>query len=69
MEEVWRAMVIYAANDTIDLRNVPVADKEYLQKRIKAQLARYKWRDPGFYEVLNTSDPVVKKAMELLAKT
>lgn len=68
MEDAWRTLVNYAARDTIDLRNTPATDKEYLQKRIKAQLARYKWRAPGFYEVLNTSDPVVKKAMELLSK-
>ena len=68
MEDVWRALVNYAAKDSIDLRNVPAADKEYLQRRIKAQLARYKWRAPGFYEVLNTSDPVVKKAMEILSQ-
>ena len=69
MEDAWRTLVNYAARDTIDLRNTPATDKEYLEKRIKAQLARYKWRAPGFYEVLNTSDPVVKKAMELLSKT
>jgi len=69
MEDVWRALLNYAAKDSIDLRKVPATDKEYLQKRIKAQLARYKWRAPGFYEVLNTSDHVVKKAMELFSKT
>lgn len=64
--DAWSSLIIYAQKDTIDLRNIPAKDKEYLLKRIKAQLARYKWRSPGFYEILNTSDPVVKKALEKL---
>jgi len=39
-----------------------------LQQRLKALLARYKWRNSGFYQVLNNEDLVIKKAMEQLAK-
>jgi carboxyl-terminal processing protease len=44
LESIWRELVNYAARENIDLTNVTAADKDYLQKRIKAQLARYKWR-------------------------
>ena len=66
LENVWQSLVIYAAKDSIDLTKVPAADKDYLQKRIKAQLARYKWRAPGYYEVLNNEDPAINKAMEII---
>ena len=68
LETMWQELVGYAAKDSIDLSQVPVADKDYLQKRIKAQLARYKWRAKGFYEVLNVDDPAIKKALEILEK-
>jgi carboxyl-terminal processing protease len=64
LQDIWQELVSYSAKDSIDLGNVSASDKEYLQKRIKAQLARYKWRSQGYYEVLNSADPVVKKAME-----
>jgi carboxyl-terminal processing protease len=54
--------------DSIDLKQVSGADKDYLQKRIKAQLARFKWRSKGFYEVINGDDPAIKKALEVLEK-
>ena len=68
-ENTWKALVEFASKDTIDLKNISAADKEYVQKRIKAQLARYQWRAEGYYEVLNSFDPAIKKAMEEFAKT
>lgn len=68
LEPVWQELINYAAKDSIDLQVVSPADKDFLQRRIKAQLARYKWRAKGFYEVANSDDPVIKKAMEVLQK-
>jgi len=68
LEDMWQELVAYAAKDSIDLREVSPADKDYLQKRIKAQLARYKWRAKGYYEVINGDDPAIKKALEVLEK-
>lgn len=68
LEGAWKDLLSYAAKDTIDLSVIPVADKVFLQKRIKAQLARYKWRTEGFYEVLNNDDPAIKKALAVLEK-
>lgn len=65
-ESRWQELVNYAAKENIDLTIISPADKDFLQKRIKAQLARYKWRSGGFYEVINNSDPAVKKALEVL---
>ena len=68
LEPMWQELVTYAAKDSIDLKQVSGADKDYLQKRIKAQLARFKWRAKGFYEVVNGDDPAIKKALEVLEK-
>ena len=68
LEPMWRELVAYAAKDSIDLKQVSPEDKDYLQKRIKAQLARFKWRSKGFYEVVNGDDPAIKKALEVLEK-
>lgn len=62
----WKELVNNAAKEHIDLTVISPADKDFLQRRIKAQLARYKWRSEGFYEVINSFDPAVKKALEEL---
>lgn len=66
LDNIWQSLVNYAAKDSIDLSQVPAADKDYLQKRIKAQLARYKFRAQGYYEVLNNEDPAIQKALEIV---
>jgi len=67
-EKVWNALTAYAAKDTIDLRPLPDKDKQALQHRIKALLARQIWRTEGYYEVSNAYDPVVAKALEVVEK-
>ncbi len=67
-DDMWNRFVSYAAKDTVDLTTLSAAQKETLQKRLEAYLARFKWRNTGFYQVLNNDDPVVKKALEELKK-
>jgi carboxyl-terminal processing protease len=66
--EMWQQLVKYTAQDTVNLKSVPETDKESLEKRLKANMARFKWRNEGYYEVLNTDDAVIKKALEVLEK-
>ena len=67
-EATWQELVRFAAKDSIDLTKISPADKDFLQKRIKAQLARYKWRSEGYYEAINSHDPAIRKALEVLEK-
>jgi carboxyl-terminal processing protease len=64
--DVWNQLVNEAFKDSIRLQNIPETDKEKIQSQIKAYLARLKWRTQGYYQVSNSFDPVVEKAMEIL---
>jgi len=66
INDVWNQLVNYAKKDTIYLKNIPEGDQVGIKQRLKAYLARYKWRTEGFYEILNMDDNAVKKALEVL---
>jgi len=62
--QLWSSLANYAAKDSINLKTIPEKDKQVLLLRTKALLGRQGWRQEGYFEVANTFDPVVKKAME-----
>jgi carboxyl-terminal processing protease len=68
LNEMWKGLVNYEVNDSVNLQAISAKEKESLQKRLKASLARFKWRNSGFYQVLNSVDPVIRKALEELKK-
>lgn len=65
-EEFWDELRRYVSRDSISLDGLAVTDKGQVEMRAKALLARLIWRTQGYYYVLNQSDPVLIKAMELL---
>jgi carboxyl-terminal processing protease len=65
-DEVWNDLVKDARKDSIDLRGVSTSDREQVEIRAKALIARLIWRTQGYFYVMNQKDLVVKKAMELL---
>ncbi|HUC83234.1 MAG TPA: S41 family peptidase [Flavisolibacter sp.] len=67
-QDAWKELVNYAQKDSIYLENIPAVDKGNIENRIKAYLARLKWRTQGFYEVFNTFDPIFQKGKELAVK-
>jgi carboxyl-terminal processing protease len=42
------------------------ASQVILNNRLKAVIARYKWKNNAFYEIINQNDPVIKKALQQL---
>lgn len=66
--EMWDQFVSYTKKDSVNLNVVSVKQKESLQKRLEAYLARFRWRNSGFYQVLNNEDTVISKALEQLKK-
>ncbi len=67
MNDMWNAFILYAA-DPAALNAISAKQKETLQRRLEAYLARFRWRNNGYYQVLNSDDPVVQKAVEILKK-
>jgi carboxyl-terminal processing protease len=66
-ESLWTDMAVYAKKDSINLSVVSEEDRNQVELRMKALLARLIWRSQGYYFIMNQQDPVLKKAMELLA--
>jgi carboxyl-terminal processing protease len=64
--DLWKGLLNYAAKDTVNLASIPNKEKELLQQRLKALMARQIWRTEGYYEVSNANDPVVAKALEVI---
>ena len=64
--EVWDDLVIYAKKDSINLETTSGPDRGQVEIRIKALLARLLWRTQGYFYIMNQTDLVIKKAMELL---
>jgi carboxyl-terminal processing protease len=54
----------FASQDTVDVKRLLPGSRERLKQLIKAQIARQIWRTEGWYEVMNTRDPFIEKAME-----
>jgi carboxyl-terminal processing protease len=52
--------------DSIDIKTFSEKEKDLIRQRLKALLARYRWRSDGFYQVLNNDDPAFRKALELV---
>lgn len=68
MDDMWNQFSGFASADSANLKTVSAKQKEALEERLKASLARFKWRNYGMYQVLNNNDPVVMKALEELKK-
>jgi carboxyl-terminal processing protease len=58
----------FAAKDSIFLNGLSPDEKQTLGKRIKSMLARQRWRNDGYFEVVNQDDPLVIKAIEAINK-
>jgi carboxyl-terminal processing protease len=56
----------FASRDGVDVKSLLPGSRDRLKQLIKAQIARQIWRTEGWYEVMNTTDPFIAKAMETL---
>ncbi len=65
-EEHWKQFVQAAAKDSVNLSSASVKEKTDLSNRIRSSIARQLWRNEGFFEVMNTADEGIKKALEIL---
>lgn len=69
MDEMWAQFTNYAATkDSVNLQTLTANQKESLQRRLEAYLSRFRWRNSGYFQVLNEEDAMVKKALEEIRK-
>lgn len=65
--DMWGGL-LNKGEDSFNVKTAGPKEKELIQQRLKALLARFKWRNSGYYQVLNSEDPAVKKAIEVTAQ-
>ncbi len=65
-DAVYRELETFAAKDSINIQHLALKDRQFLERRIKSLIARQIWRTDGFYEVINSTDPVMMKAEEII---
>lgn len=62
----WTYFAQLAARDSIDVNRVAEKEKAFIIKTLKASVARQLFRTEGYYEVMNSDDKAVLKALEIL---
>ena len=67
-EEHWKQFIMAVARDSINIAPATGKEKSDLTNQIKSAIARQLWRSEGYFEVMNTADEGIKKAMEILEK-
>ncbi len=67
-DQLWNGLIQYTVSDSIKPGNLAGKEKELVLQQLKALLARYRWRNSGFYQVLNSGDAMVLKALEEVKK-
>jgi carboxyl-terminal processing protease len=65
-EENWNQFIKAAILDSINILTTSVKEKAALTNQIKSYIARQIWRTEGFFEMMNTTDDSIKKAMEII---
>lgn len=63
---IWKQMEQRAAKDSLKLTDLKQADRRMIEERMKALLARFRWRNTGYFQLVNRKDPAVQKALDLL---
>jgi carboxyl-terminal processing protease len=61
----WNSFIATAAKDSISLKNITPKQKTELVEHIKSFIAHQVWFNEGFYEVMNSDDDMIKKALEV----
>jgi carboxyl-terminal processing protease len=68
LDEMWNQFLNFVSMDSVDAKSLSEQQKESLKKRLEAYLARFKWRNYGFFQVLNEDDAMMKKALEVISR-
>ncbi len=64
----WQRFETLLQKDSVNIQLTPPKEKDELQLRLKAAIARQLWRNDGLYRVLNTKDSMIIRAVEVIKK-
>lgn len=67
-DENWKQFSAYAAKDSIAIEKLSAKGKQDFIGQIKSSIAMQLWHNEGFYEMMNSTDNTVKKALEFISK-
>lgn len=65
-EKAYESLKEYLSANNINMPALPEKDKSEIKKRIKTWMARQIWRMQGYFEVHNTFDKTVQRAVEVI---
>lgn len=62
--DMWNQFTVFARNHAVNTDTLTAGQKATLQRSLEASLARFRWRYNGLYQVLNSDDAMIRKALE-----
>lgn len=68
MNDMWNEFALFARNRSVNPDTLSASQKKTLYRRLEAYLARFRWRNTGYYQVLNSDDAMIRKALEEIKK-
>ena len=67
-EPSWKFFKNMAVKDSINLQLLNVKSRTYLERLLKASLARQLWHNEGYFQSSNHDDETIIKALEIIRK-
>ena len=66
-ENLWRGFTS-DLGDSLRVKELDAPTRQSVERRMAAYLARFRWRNSGYFQVMNHDDLMMKRALEELAK-
>lgn len=65
-DQDWNALRLAADKDSINIEANNVELKKFVNQQMKWIIAKYLWKDTGYFQIRNKEDKTILKALELL---
>lgn len=66
-DNLWQG-ITSELGDSLRVRQLDPSTRQSVERRMAAFLARFRWRNTGYFQVMNQDDVMVKAALQQLAK-
>lgn len=64
--ENWQTLVRQISRDSLPVVKLTEKEKHFIETRLKAQLARFRWHNQGYFEIMNVEDAAFNSAVTYL---